>query len=353
MPWGRFGDASATYPAMMQIHGAPGTDERTLNEAYGFLWRIATQAGAHKTDYLVDAGTAHMMGGARAEYLLNLLVKVGVLTRAKRDGFKVWSIVADPEFIHLRTRAELEAEARYRNELRDDGLRVALLLRDGDNCRWCGVFVLWAGKKGQQHAEPDHLLGTDVPGTVENMVIACRRCNRGRGADRDLWDSTHTLRPVPDRPQYGAHSARFLTKNGYPTQPHLRSDEDPAHHQAAADPAPTFGVRPAAPQRDPQALEAAAGTAPQRVRPAAPPRAGKAPRNAPRNASQTPIPKSDETGSAGPGRDGSGTSTTHPPGEAGSTTPPPPHPAAPPPPQPARRRRGRRGGRRTSPGDDR
>lgn len=370
MPWVRFGDDSATYPALMKLHGMKGADERTVNEAFGFLARIATLSGAHKTDYEIDAGTAFMIGGARAEELLRLLVKAGVLTAGRRDGLPFWTIRADPEFIHIRTRAELEREARYRGELRDDALKVALLLRDGDNCRWCGVFVQWLGRPGNQRAEPDHLLGPDVPGTVENMVIACQRCNRARGAETELWDSNHTLRPVPTRPQYGAYSARFLTKNGYPTEPHLHSDEDPAHTPAAAGTAPTPGVRPAAPPRDPQALAAAADPAPSRVRPAAPsaaagtaptpgvrpaapPRAGKPPRNASGKSARSPIPQSDGTASAGSGRGGSGTSSTHLPAEAGSTTPPPPDPAAPPPPQPARRRRGRRGGRRTSPGDDR
>ncbi|NMF27939.1 HNH endonuclease [Cellulosimicrobium aquatile] len=353
MPWVRFGDDSATYPALMKLHGMKGADERTVNEAFGFLARIATLSGAHKTDYEIDAGTAYMIGGARTDELLRLLVKAGVLSAGRRGGLAFWTIRADPEFIHIRTKAELEREARYRNELRDDALRVGLLLRDGDNCRWCGIVVLWTGRKGQQHAEPDHLEGLDVPGTVDNMVIACRRCNRARGADTDLWDAEHELRKPPEHPHYGAHSARFLTKNGYPTEPTYRSDEAPAHHQAAAAPAPAPGVRPAAPPRDPQALAAPAGTAPQRVRPAAPPGPGNGPRNTSRNADRTPISQSDQTGSAGSGRDGSGTSTTHLPGEAGSTTPPPPDPAASPPPQPARRRRGRRGGRRTSPGDDR
>lgn len=335
MPWARLGDDAATYPALMQLHGMQGADERTVNEAFGFLLRISTLSAGHKTDYVVDAGTAHMIGGARTEALLKLLVKAGLLTAQRQGGLRSWTILADPEFLHIRTRAELEAEARYRNELRDDALLVGLRRRDGDNCRWCGIYVQWLGRKGQQHAEPDHLEGSDVPGTVENMVIACRRCNRARGADQTAWESTHKLLPVPTNPQYGEATAAHLTKNGYPTEPTIRSDQAPAH-TAAADPAPTR-VRPAAPHSDPAALAAARTPLPSESDPTRPETWGP-PKNTPRNTPGNDIPRSDGTASAGSGRDGSGTSSGTSPGLAGDVPAPPP--TSPPVP---RRRRGRRG----------
>lgn len=342
MPWARFGDDSATYPAMMQVVGVRGSDERTLNEAFGFLARVATQSAGHKTDYLVDEGTARMIGGTRTDVLLKLLVKVGVLSIVRRDGMRFWRIIADPKFIHIRTRAELDRESQRTAETNDDYIGVAIRLRDGDNCRWCGILVEWLGRKSHRSAEPDHLEGLEVPGTPENMVVSCRRCNRGRGANTELWDSRNTLRPTPEIPLYGDTTAKYLTKHGYPTTPNVPSDEAPPW---TTDPAPTR-VRPQ-PQHGPTALAAGADPAPDGVRPATPRRTPHPrecdPSKLPGNSAGMTVPQSEESTSPGSGRDGTGNALP-PPGGGAPTGTPPDRP---------RRRRGRRGGSRTTNREDR
>lgn len=320
MPWARFGDNSATYPRLMQIAGFPGADARAVNEVRGFINACATQSAGHVTDYLVDFGTAQMFGGARTKKLINWCVRAGLLTEVEVDGIKQWAIINDPEFIHIRTRAEIEWERQQRADTRDTGLMVPVRLRDGDNCRYCGVLVEWRGKKSHKSAEPDHR----EPGqaaTVETLVVSCRRCNGAR-QDNPQWDDDHPLRPAPVHPNYGRWTATYLTENGYPTRPNVRPDNleprtaDTAAPARPTDPAPYVEERPAAtpadtaPYREERPAGDAAGARPAPQGPSASPSSAEPPVEQP--AELVPelgpmsLPRSARSGSAGSGRAGSG-----------------------------------------------
>lgn len=300
----------------MQIAGFPGTDARTLNEVRGFINACATQSAGHVTDYLVDFGTAQMFGGARTKKLIGYCVRAGLLTEVDVDGVKQWALINDPEYIHIRTRAEIEWERQQRADTRDPGLMVPVRLRDGDNCRYCGVLVEWRGKKSHKSAEPDHR----EPGqaaTVETLVVSCRRCNGAR-QDNPQWDDDHPLRPAPERPNYGKWTAAYLTENGYPTQPNVRPDNlEPRTADTAApahptDPAPCVEERPAAtpadtaPYREERPAGDAAGArpAPQDLSPSL----SSAEPAVELGAELDPmsLPRSARSGSAGSGRAGSG-----------------------------------------------
>lgn len=331
MPWVRSGDTAATYPDLMQVAGDPSADERTVNEVAGWLWRCAGLSGAHKTDYVVDAGTAHMLGGARTTELLRLALAAGLMTPTTTSkGHTAYVIVQDPEFIHIRLREEIEWENQQRNDTRTPTLTVPVRRRDGDNCRWCGVLVQWRGKKSNRTATLDHL----EPGkaaTVDTFVVACLGCNSGRKNNPGLWDDNHQLRPAPAHPNYGKWTAKHLTDNGWPTEANVRSD-DAAPHEAAADTAPREGVRPAAP-----------------VLAARPAPAPKPPKSAP-NSARTDIARSTEVVRPGSGRESLGLGNHPPTGDATTGSPDTalarPRPTQPQdhPPRP-RRRRGKRGGR--------
>lgn len=287
MAWQRGGDTAATYPALMAVRADPLSDARTVNEVAGFIWRLSTLAAAHLTDYVLDPGTIEMIGGPRADELLRLTLRQGLLTKVKGGGYR---LISDPDFIHLRSRAEVERERQQRSDTRDYGLVVPVRLRDGDNCRWCGVEVIWPGRKTARSGEYDHLfpekLEQNVVTTVADLVVACRRCNRSRGGNRAEWDSAHVLRPAPPKPYYTPFTARFLTENGYPTTP--TSDAERPAPALGADPAPT-GVRPVTGQDDDTARGTEAGA------------------ESPSNLSAISDSRSADTGIAGSGRDGSGT----------------------------------------------
>lgn len=324
MPWTRSGDSAATYPALMQLQGTEGADDRLLNELFGFVWRCSCQSAAHKTDYVVDAGTAYMLGGARTEVLIRLLEQAEIFTPTTNKGARAWKILQDPDFIHIRLKAEVEWERQQRNDTRSPALVVPVRLRDGDNCRWCGILVTWRGRKTSRSGELDHLAPGEA-GTVDTMVVACRGCNGSRQNNVGSWDDNHALRPPPARPNYGKHTAELLTENGHPTEANIASDGSAPALVAAADPAPTPGVRPAAPERG---------------------RQRQAPSKSPSEVEQNSLSRSVRTSSAGSGREGSVLNTSHQ-GSAGSTSAAHPTPSDPAHSRP--RRRGKRGGRSRHP----
>lgn len=317
MAWQRSGDTGATYPPLMAVRGDSDADERSVNEVGGFLWRLSMQSGAHLTDYVLDLGTIEMVGGPRTEQLLRHCTRHGLLTRVRTKHGVGYTLINDPDFIHLRLKAEVERERQQRADTQDVGLVVPIRKRDGDWCRWCGITVIWPGKKTKRSGEYDHIdpdgLG-DRPTTVDEMFVACRGCNRARGGNRVEWDSSHVLRPAPAVPYYGPWTAQFLTDNGYPTSP--SSDAAALAPALGADHAPA-GVRSATGLGDSAA--------------AAPDAAGETPATRSPNSSA----RSAETGVAGSGRvgpvsgsDGSGEGRGSGGGRGGG------------------RRRGRRGGKR-------
>lgn len=296
MPWARFGDNAATYPQLLAVEGSLEADDRLRCEVFGFLAGCATLSASHKTDYVVNFGTA-LVVSSRAEALINILVAVGLVTlvneQSVRHGF---IIVQDPDFIHIRTKQELEDEKNNRIGRRSDYLKREIRKRDGDNCRWCGIGVHWSGtSKSERHAEVDHL-EPDGEATPETLVVACKKCNGARGENRLQWDATHELCPVPERPIYGKDTAAYLTRHGYPTEPNHMSDAGAAP-VAAADPA-AVPARPAAPTLATQPGQDDASTDPahEAARPETMSAATNRNRNQPRRV--------DETGCAGPGRDG-------------------------------------------------
>lgn len=305
MPWARLGDNAATYPKLMQIAGYRGADDRAVNEVRGWLLACATQSAGHLTDYVVDAGTAALFGGARTKVLVKWCVQAGLLTPIKVGGATAWTIINDPEFIHIRTRAEVEWDRQRDLDVRNTGLTVPVRLRDGDNCRYCGVLVQWRGRKSNRSAEYDHR-EPGVAATLETYVVACRRCNGARQANLQ-WDDDHPLRPAPVSPRYGATTAAFLTDNGYPTEPNVISDAtDNADSVRATFGAPA-GARVQARSGDTATAMAASDTALSATPGARPGAAGadvgsEVVANMPRNSTSG----SPESGLPGSGREGSG-----------------------------------------------
>lgn len=316
MSWQKSSDTAATHPRFMQIIALPGCDERTTNEVAGWLWRCSVQSAQHRTDYFVDVGTAHMLGLSRTPELVKIAKRAGLLTETKVDGVKCYKLIDDEALWHIRSRAEQEWDNQQRNDTRDPAIKVPVVRRDGDNCRWCGVLTQWRGQRSRRTFTLDHLVPGQA-GTPDTMVVACWGCQSSR-KDNPQWDDDHPLRPepTPDRRLYGRWSALFLTENGYPTEQNVyRDDQRPAPAQAA-DPAP-YGVRPAP----------AAAADPAGARETAP--------RVESDSSLSPPATTTRVGRAGSGRDGTGSgpgsgSGRDGPGQGGSGRP---------------RRRGRRGGR--------
>ena len=319
MPWARVGDDAATYPRLMATAAVRGADERTVNEVAGFVFRCAFQSAGHKTDYIIDAGTVQMIGGPRWRELVRAAERVKLLERTMIDGLRAWRLPEDDDWIHIRTRAELEWDNRQRNDTRDPRLMVPVRLRDGDQCRYCRIVVVWAGPRTNRSATLDHLAPGEA-GTVDTLVVACFECNQSRGKDTTgQWAQDHQLHPAPARPLYGATTVKYLLDNGgHVVEQNIgrKRSERPSDPDPARAPQPN-GATPVRP--------GGADPAPSRPR-------RRAPAESPPTVSNSGSDKFELAGSGregstlvGPGRQGEG--------ESDSTA------------SPAARRRGRRGGR--------
>lgn len=196
----------------MLVATLPGVDDRTVNEVMGWLVRCMMQAAAHRTDYLVDMGTAALFGGSRTADLVKLATRVKLIKKVKREGLDYIEVVQDPAFLHVRLKAEQDWENQRKRDNANPSLTSHVRLRDGDGCRWCGIVTYWGtpDQKSARVGTYDHLRPGEKA-TIETMVIACRGCNSARQNDLDSW--TTQLLPAPDRPYYSPVTAAFIAKH--------------------------------------------------------------------------------------------------------------------------------------------
>lgn len=90
---------------------------------------------------------------------------------------------------------------------RSPELKQAILDRDGEHCRYCGVRVDFKARKGPHagtydHVDPDARTGPKNDGNdLDNVVVSCAPCNSAkRNRTPNEWhaDNGFLLRPAPD-----------------------------------------------------------------------------------------------------------------------------------------------------------
>lgn len=106
-------------------------------------------------------------------------------------------------------------------------LCTAVKTRDRSLCRYCGIRVNWADKRGGNGATYDHI-DPDGDNTRDNLAVACRRCN-GRKKDRTPEQAgMPLLRPGSASPNAASDApdpAPDLPKGG--ERPPARAHTDP------------------------------------------------------------------------------------------------------------------------------
>lgn len=92
--------------------------------------------------------------------------------------------------------------ARRQALFRNTSLRQAIRERDDDQCRYCGLAVEWANRRGPSGGTYDHVdpLGEN---SLENLVVACRACNTAKGS-RTPENAGMVIQPEPT-PDLGPH----------------------------------------------------------------------------------------------------------------------------------------------------
>jgi 5-methylcytosine-specific restriction endonuclease McrA len=288
----------------------------------GFVTLLGIMSTAEDSDYVVGIGQVKLAGGECWRWLLEACIHSGLLkkNRKKRHSLDAYTLIDDPDFIHIILKSEKDWANQQRAETRDPMLGGKVRRRDGDNCRYCGRRVRWRGKKGPSYGTLDHIDSRPLPdgtrpkATPETMVVACLSCNSSIG-DKGGDDRPTPLDP-PAVPHYGNTTLALLLEH------RMLDGADGQRPYTTEDTAPSATTR-----KRPAKADTARPAA------SAPAKTGhRAASDESQNQSQTR--KVDQTDSAGTGRDGTGSD-----------------PLLPPNPLPAQRRRKRstRGGRTAQP----
>lgn len=254
MSWVRVSDDAMSHPRLIDVYEVEEASQTNRLEIFGFLMGLSTYSAKQLTDGIVSRGVAYSLTSPeRADLLLRVCEALGLIEWVEIGGQRKIKLFTSEDFIHLLSKAEVEARRNRSRENRDPKLKSAVIYRDGDLCRYCGVPVRWTGPIGFSSGTLDHVDPTSVgSATVDKLVVACHQCNSSRQDARSEFDEAHPLRDVPADPYYSQWSAEFLTRNGYEVQPSLEPPKP-----ISSDAQKTCDVPGEAPSVDPEGTERA------------------------------------------------------------------------------------------------
>lgn len=254
MSWVRVSDDAMSHPRLIDVYEVEEASQTNRLEIFGFLMGLSTYSAKQLTDGIVSRGVAYSLTSPeRADLLLRVCEALGLIEWVEIGGQRKIKLFTSEDFIHLLSKAEVEARRNRSRENRDPKLKSAVIYRDGDLCRYCGVPVRWTGPIGFSSGTLDHVDPTSVgSATVDGLVVACHQCNSSRQDGRAEFDESNPLRDVPATPYYSQWSAEFLNRNGYEVQP---SSEPPK--PISSDAQKTCDVPGEAPSVDPEGTERA------------------------------------------------------------------------------------------------
>jgi HNH endonuclease len=190
MPWIRLDDDYIYHPKFTVLSDRAF---RLWHEGMAYCRKLLTDG------FIPEAATKKFRYSSRkavTELLKPISETVSALWFDTTGGFQVH------DYLQWNPTKEVELANREYDRLRvalnrDPDIRVALRARDGDQCRYCGVAVKWTDRKGPTGATYDHVAPRG-PDTLENIVVACRRCNSVKG-NKSLEASGLLLRPIPEK----------------------------------------------------------------------------------------------------------------------------------------------------------
>ncbi|MFP7366301.1 hypothetical protein SFC07_11110 [Corynebacterium callunae] len=270
MAWGRVDDTFNAWDCWMKATelAAQRGDDRLVLELKGACSALYTYSAQQWTDYEISYGAAIVqLGMSHAERLIADLIAIGLLTDISEGETRRFKLLERKDkWNNIRSDEKKHSAKRKRDQNRAS-LQVPVMLRDGDQCRYCGGEVVWGDTRSDAGREYDHI-NIDEETTAENYVVACRGCNQLR---HDLGQEANIelpLLPAPDEPIYGPKLlerlakwpptvARFARQMGIPN-PLTGSVE------AHTDPATSRATDTQPPSTQPSGLPATqAGKAPQ------------------------------------------------------------------------------------------
>lgn len=239
MPWMKWSDTSSDHPSFARLYNLPYWTPGLRRELTGFIFHCASHSAQYMTDYYIEEGVVKREGGLEPdtaqvfeqnwERLADAALKVGFFTGVYKnsEGQVAYKLIDDTEnFVHLIRKDEAEWNKGRDKDLNDPILKGKVRVRDGDQCRWCGLVVSFDARNGGRAGTYDHVNSMVVAdGDPRKMVVSCRGCNLAKGNGKS-WDKK--LRPVPVNPYYSEFTVKQLAKWGFhvnPTTPPLFDGE--------------------------------------------------------------------------------------------------------------------------------
>ena len=264
MAWLRAGDTAAMDERVLGVAELVDADERAVNEVFGFVMRLFLQAAQQGTDYRVGLGTA-MVLSPRWEVLLEQASRAGLLSLVEDEGRRVIALIADPDFMHMRTKESITWENERKADTSDLSLILPVRVRDGDACRYCGTVVAFGMRKGNRAGTYDHLIPGQRAAGPDQMVVACRGCNSSRGDGEGDRGPRHTLLPTPSPEQRYFSSATLMWLKEHASDLTQLGLEVPTRPRGAKDRKPGTQIRQAAPAAEQAEHAATAPSGDQRT----------------------------------------------------------------------------------------
>jgi hypothetical protein len=246
MPWVRLDDGFASHPKVLAA-GLLGMGLHVAGLCY---------ANRHLTDGFIADNAVETLGrftvelpGAKRrrldpEFVAGQLVAAGLWERVE-GGYRIHDYL-----VFQPSRADVERDreiARRRTAMNaNPQLQEAIRARDGDACRYCGVSVKPRDRKGPQGLTYDHVIPVVRGGdeSVENLVVACRRCNMRKGGRTPDEAGMPLLGPAGTKPGSGLDLDGIQTESGSASAgiTPLSRQPDPTR--------PVLDVSPLPPSRD-------------------------------------------------------------------------------------------------------
>lgn len=201
MPWLKSSDKSGLHPLVLAVRRVVHADDRSVNEVHGFVSRCATHSAGYMTDYFITLEVAELFGGGRTDLLLRQAVSAGLLAVEGRGRNRQWRIVEDDDLWHIRAREDVLWERQRDQDRRNPELVARVLLRDGDQCRYCGNVTTSARDTRSGRGRTFDHLDPGQPATVLTYVVCCHRHN-SQYKNMPRAEKEKLLRPPPPLPYF-------------------------------------------------------------------------------------------------------------------------------------------------------